>query len=77
MHRHLFTALFFASTLIVATAEAQDGPKNAAVLIVRHAEDADSGHGLPSRGQDLPEAYKNSFRNFTADSKGREHNDIL
>ena len=77
MHRHLFTALFLASTLVVGVAEAQDGPKNATVLIVRHAEDAGSGHGLSPRGQERAEAYKSYFQNFTVDSKGREPKEVL
>jgi hypothetical protein len=68
MYRHLFTAALFAFTLVVA-AEAQDGPKNATVLIIRHAEDGASGHGLTPRGQQRAEAYKNYFLNFTVDSK--------
>jgi broad specificity phosphatase PhoE len=76
MHRHLFTAIFFASTLIIA-AETQDGPKNATVLIIRHAEDAGNGHGLSPRGQERAEAYKNYFQNFTVDSKRRQPDDVL
>lgn len=77
MHRHLFTAILFASTLIVAAAEAQNGPKNATILIIRHAEDAGSGHGLSSRGEERAEAYKNYFQNFTVDSKRRQPDDVL
>ncbi len=76
MHKHLFTAVIFATTLIVA-AEAQDGPKNATVLIIRHAEDAGNGHGLSSRGQERAEAYKNYFQNFTVDSKPRQPETVL
>ena len=50
----------------------QDGPKNAVVLIIRHAEDADSGHGISPLGQERAEAFKNYFLNFTVDSKPRE-----
>jgi hypothetical protein len=71
MHRHLFTAVLFAFTLVVA-AEAQDGPKDATVLIIRHAEDGASGHGLTPRGQQRAEAYKDYFLNFTVDSKRLE-----
>ena len=76
MYSRLFTTVLFASTLIVA-AEAQDGPKNAVVLIIRHAEDAGSGHGLSPRGEERAEAYKNYFLNFTLDSKRREPDDVL
>ena len=53
MYRRLFTAILFASTLIAA-AVAQDGPKDAVVLIIRHAEDADSGDGISPRGENVP-----------------------
>ena len=68
MHRRLFTAIFFAFALIFV-AHAQDGPKNSVVLIIRHAEDADSGDGISPRGEQRAEAYKNYFLNFAIDSK--------
>ena len=71
MHRFLFTAVIFASALL-AVANAQEGPKNATVLIIRHAEDADSGDGVSPLGQERAEAYKNYFLNFSVDSKRRE-----
>ena len=71
MHRHLFIAVFCASTLTFA-AHAQEGPKNSVVLIIRHAEDADSGDGISPRGEQRAEAYKNYFLNFTVDSARRE-----
>jgi len=71
VHRFLFTAVIFASALL-AVANAQEGPKNATVLIIRHAEDADSGDGISPLGQERAEAYKNYFLNFTVDSKQRE-----
>jgi len=71
VHRFLFTAVIFASALL-AVANAQEGPKNATVLIMRHAEDADSGDGISPLGQERAEAYKDYFLNFTVDSKGRE-----
>jgi hypothetical protein len=76
MHRLLFTAVLFASTLTLAT-ESQDGPKNAVVLIIRHAENADSGHGLSPRGKERAQAYKNYFLNFAVDSKRLEPNAIF
>ena len=71
MHRRLVIAVIFASALL-AVANAQEGPKNATVLIIRHAEDADSGDGVSPLGQERAEAYKDYFLNFTVDSKGRE-----
>ena len=68
MSRCLFTAVLFASTLTF-TAVAQDGPKDAVVLIIRHAEDADTGPGISPRGQERAEAYKDYFLNFTVDSR--------
>ena len=71
MHRRLVIAVIFACALL-AVANAQEGPKNATVLIIRHAEDADSGDGISPLGQERAEAYKDYFLNFTVDSKGRE-----
>ncbi len=69
MHRCLFTAVLFASTLTLAAADAQEGPKSAVVLIVRHGEKPDSGPYLSPIGQQRADAYKNYFLNFTVDSK--------
>ena len=71
MRRHLFIAVVCGSALLAA-ANAQEGPKNATVLIIRHAEDADSGDGISPLGQQRAEAYKNYFLKFTVDSKRRE-----
>jgi len=71
MHRRLFIAIFFAYALVFV-AHAQDGPKNSVVLIIRHAEDADSGDGISPLGQERAEAYKNYFQEFTLDSKRLE-----
>src|SRR5438093_9411180 len=71
MDRRLVIAVLFSFTLTLA-ANAQDGPKNAVVLIIRHAEDAGSGDGISPLGQERAEAYKNYFLNFTADSKRLE-----
>ena len=71
MYKRLFTAILFAFTLTLA-ADAQDGPKDALVLIIRHAEDADSGNRISPRGEQRAEAYKDYFRNFTVDSTRRE-----
>ena len=71
MRRCLVLAVIYCSTLLVV-ADAQEGPKNATVLIIRHAEDAGSGDGISPLGQQRAEAYKNYFLNFTVDSKRRE-----
>ena len=71
VHRRLFIAVLVASTLTLA-ADAQDGPKDAVVLIIRHAEDGGTGRALAPRGEQRAEAYKDYFLKFTVDSKGRE-----
>src|SRR6266516_7525654 len=71
LYRRLFIAVLFASTLTF-TAVAQDGPKDAVVLIIRHAEDGGPGHDLAPRGHERAEAYKSYFLNFTVDSKRLE-----
>src|SRR5213596_3368333 len=71
MYRRLFTAVILASALTLV-ADAQEGPKDAVVLIIRHAEDADSGDGISPLGETRAEAYKNYFLNFTVDSKRLE-----
>ena len=78
MHRRLFTAvlILFGSALILAV-DAQDGPKDAVVLIIRHAENAANGHGLSPRGEERAKAYKNYFLNFTIDSKRLEPNAVV
>jgi len=76
MYRCLFIAILFSSALIVV-ADAQDGPKDAVVLIIRHAEDGGPGRDLAPRGHERAEAYKNYFLNFTVDSKRLEPAVIL
>ena len=71
VHKRLFIAVLFASALTL-TADAQDGPKDAVVLIIRHAEDGGIGRALAPRGEQRAEAYKDYFLKFTVDSKGRE-----
>src|SRR5436190_4506305 len=71
MHRRLLISGIFASGFLVA-ATAREGPKNAVVLIIRHAEDADSGEGISPLGEKRAEAYKDYFLKFTVDSKRRE-----
>ncbi len=60
--------VLFASTLTLA-ADSQDGPKDAVVLIIRHAEKPDSGPDLSPSGQQRAEAYKDYFQKFTVDTK--------
>jgi hypothetical protein len=76
MHRGLFTAVLFTFTLTL-TAYSQDGPKDAVVLIIRHAENPDTGRGLSPRGEERAEAYKNYFLTFAVDSKHLEPNAIF
>src|SRR5947207_15477121 len=71
MDRRLVIAVLFSFTLTLA-ANAQEGPKDAVVLIIRHAEDAGSGDGISPLGQERAEAYKDYFLKFTVDSKRRE-----
>ena len=71
MHRRLLVAIFSACALI-GVADAQDGPKNSIVLIIRHAEDGATGPGLTPSGQQRAEAYKDYFLNFAVDSKRLE-----
>jgi len=68
MYRCLFTAVLFASTLTLA-ADSQEGPKDSVVLIIRHAENPNTGRGLSPSGQQRAEAYKHYFKKFTVDSK--------
>jgi broad specificity phosphatase PhoE len=76
MHRWLVSAVLFAYSLTL-TAYCQEGPKNAVLLIIRHAEDPANGHGLSDRGKERAEAYVKYFRNFTIDGKRREAEAIL
>ena len=71
MHRHLFIAVVFSFTLTLA-ADVQDGPKDAVVLIIRHAEDGGKDRDLAPRGHERAEAYKDYFKDFTVDSKRQE-----
>jgi hypothetical protein len=71
MYRRLLIAILFASALTLA-AKSQDGPKDAVVLLIRHAEDGGIGQALAPRGEQRAEAYKDYFLKFTVDSKPRE-----
>jgi broad specificity phosphatase PhoE len=76
MRTCLFIAVIYASALLVV-ADAQEGPKNSVVLIIRHAENPANGHGLSPRGEQRAKAYKDYFLNFTVDSKRLEPGVIL
>jgi hypothetical protein len=76
MHRRLFIAVILASTSIVA-ADAQVGPKDSVVLIIRHAENGGKDQRLAPRGEERAEAYKNYFLNFSVDSRRLEPNVIF
>ena len=76
MRRCFFAAVLFASITLILPADAQDGPKNAVVLIIRHAEDGSTSRGLTPRGEQRADAYKDYFKNFTVDSK-RLHVDAV
>ena len=76
MYRCLFIAVLFSSTLAIA-ADSQSGPKDAVVLVIRHAEDADSGNGISPLGEKRAEAYKNYFLNFAVDSRRLEPDVVL
>jgi hypothetical protein len=71
MYRCLFSAVLFLYTLALA-ADSQEGPKDAVILIIRHAENPDTGRGLSPRGKERAEAYKNYFQTFALDSKQLE-----
>jgi len=71
VYKRLFSAFLVAYALTLA-ADAQDGPKDAVVLIIRHAEDGGIGRALAPRGEQRAEAYKDYFLKLTVDSKGQE-----
>src|SRR5262245_3876718 len=76
MHRWFVSAVLLAYSLILA-ADAQEGPKNSVILIIRHAENPANGHGLSPRGEERAKAYKNYFLNFAVDSKRKEPQAVL
>jgi broad specificity phosphatase PhoE len=45
------------------------GLRNAVILIIRHAEDADDGYGLSSVGDARARAYVSYFNSFTVDGQ--------
>jgi len=74
-----FLALAFpaAASAQPARDENSTGPRNAVVLIIRHAEDADSGRGLSPLGTTRADGYANYFKNFTIDGKHLKLNYIF
>jgi broad specificity phosphatase PhoE len=76
MHRWFVSAVLFAYSLTL-TADAEEGPKNSVILIIRHAENPADGHGLSPRGEERAKAYKDYFQNFAVDSKRLEPNAII
>ena len=76
MRKCLFITVIYGS-LLVAVADAQEGPKNAVVLIIRHAENPADGHGLSPRGKERAKAYANYFQNFSVGSKRLEPNAVV
>jgi hypothetical protein len=75
MTRGLFVVASCFALLFVA--DAQEGPKNSIILIIRHAENPANGHGLSPRGEERAKAYANYFQNFSVDSKRLEPNAVL
>ena len=76
MRTCLSVAAVYGFALLVV-ADAQEGPKNSVVLIIRHAENPTSGRGLSPTGEQRAKAYKDYFLNFNVDSKRREPNAVL
>ena len=68
MHCSLPPALLL-SCVLSSAALAADGPKDAVVLIIRHAEKHEDGITLSGKGKDRAEAYRKYFRRFEIDSK--------
>jgi hypothetical protein len=60
-----------------AQGENSSGLKNAVILIIRHAEKGDDGHGLSSRGDARAKAYASYFKNFTIDGQAVKLDDIF
>ena len=64
MRRSLLAVLLFALPAFAA-----DGPREAVVLVIRHAEKPQSGFVLSPRGEQRAAAYARYFRKFTVDAK--------
>ena len=67
--RPLFWILLTLANPVFAEAQANYGPRNAVVLIIRHAEGPDQGSGLCAIGTARADAYANYFKNFKIDGQ--------
>ena len=59
-------ALFFPTAVFAAPTPVEDSSalKNAVILIIRHAEKPEDGHGLSAAGMARADAYVNYFKNY-------------
>ena len=69
MKRLTLSVLFALSVATACIAAPVSGLKNAVILIMRHAEDADVGRGLSPGGEGRAAACANFFKNFEIDGK--------
>jgi hypothetical protein len=67
--RPLFWILLTLANPVFAEAQENYGPRNAVVLIIRHAEEPDQGPGLSAIGTARADAYANYFKNFKIDGQ--------
>jgi broad specificity phosphatase PhoE len=67
--RLLFLILLTLANPVFAEAQENYGPRNAVVLIIRHAEEPDQGSGLSAIGTARADAYANYFKNFRIDGQ--------
>ena len=67
--RLLFLLLLTLANPVFAEAQENYGPRNAVVLIIRHAEQPDQGSGLSAIGIARADAYANYFKNFKIDGQ--------
>ena len=67
--RPLFWILLTLANPVFAEAQENYGPRNAVVLIIRHAEEPDQGSGLSAIGTARADAYANYFKNFKIDGQ--------
>src|SRR5262249_30047993 len=60
-----------------AQSENSSGLRDAVILIIRHAEETDAGHGLSSLGVARAKEYASYFKNFTIDGRAVKLDDIF